>query len=351
MPFDTPTIADLIARIEQDLATRLGVEVPQVRRTNVAVLARVLAMTGFTLVEYMRFIADQVIIDTAETEFLARWATVWGVDRIAASAAAGNVTITGTDATVIPEGTALQRADGVEYATDAEGTIAAGTVTIAVTAAAPGAIGNSLAAEILDLVSPIAGANSQAIVDSGGLIGGADEENDEALRARLLDRIRQPPHGGADFDYVKWALEVPGTTRAWVSPIELGLGTVVVRFVMDDKVGTIIPDAAEVAAVQAYIDPLRPVTAAVTVVAPIPIAINPAITLTPNTAAVQAAATAELEDVLRREAVPGGTILLSHLREAVSIAAGETDHVMTAPVADLTHAVGEIAVLGVPVWS
>jgi len=351
MPFSTPTVAELIARIEQDLAARLGVEIPQVRRTNAAVVARVMAMTGFTLVEYQRFIAEQIIVDTAEAEFLARWATVWGVDRVAAAAAAGDVTITGTDGTEIPAATLLQRADGIEYATDALATIAAGTATIAVTATAPGAAGNALAAEILDLVSPIAGAASQATVDVGGLAGGADEESDSALRARLLDRIRQPPHGGASFDYVKWALEVPGVTRAWVSALELGAGTVVVRFVMDGKAGTIIPDAGEVATVQAYIDPLRPVTAEVTVAAPVPVALDPAITLTPNNATVQAAVEAELEDLLLREAVPGGTILLSHLREAISIAAGETDHVMTAPVADVTHATGEIAVLGAIAWS
>ena len=67
-----------------------------------------------------------------------------------------------------------------------------------------------------------------------------------------MDRIRQPSHGGASFDYVKWALETPGmaaggATRAWVFPQELGIGTVTVRFVMDDKPSTIIPYAADVA--------------------------------------------------------------------------------------------------------
>jgi hypothetical protein len=43
-----------------------------------------------------------------------------------------------------------------------------------------------------------------------------------------------------------------------VYPNELGLGTVVVRFVRDLDVGSIFPDAGEVAAVQAKLDAERP---------------------------------------------------------------------------------------------
>jgi uncharacterized phage protein gp47/JayE len=66
---------------------------------------------------------------------------------------------------------------------------------------------------------------------------------------------------------------------------------------------------------------------------------------------VQAAVAAELADLLRREAEPGGTILVSHLREAISIAVGETNHVLSSPAADVTHATGQIATLGTITWS
>ena len=75
------------------------------------------------------------------------------------------------------------------------------------------------------------------------------------------------------------------------------------------------------------------------------------IALTPSTAAVKSAVAAELADVLQREAYPGGTILLSHLREAISVAAGETNNVLTAPTADVTHSAGQMAVLGAITWS
>jgi uncharacterized phage protein gp47/JayE len=156
--------------------------------------------------------------------------------------------------------------------------------------------------------------------------------------------------GGAKSDYEAWALQVAGVTRAWVYPLENGPGSVVVRFVRDND-ADLIPDAAEVSAVQHYIDDLRPVTANVSVQAPTAAPLNLTIQLTPNTAAVRAAVTAELADVVRREAMPGGTLLLSHLREAISVAAGEINNVLATPTADVTHAPGQMPVLGTITWA
>jgi uncharacterized phage protein gp47/JayE len=166
----------------------------------------------------------------------------------------------------------------------------------------------------------------------------------------LLARIQQPPHGGADYDYVNWALEVAGVTRAWVYPMELGLGTVTVRFVRDND-ASIIPDAGEVAAVYDYIEARRPVTADLTVLAPVAVPLNFSIAVTPNTAAVKAAVETELRDLLLREAEPAGTILLSHIREAISLAAGESNYTMTSPNADVTNTTGSMTTFGAITWS
>ncbi len=348
--FARPTLAELIDRAIQDIEARLPGTDARLRRSNLNVLARTHAGSIHGLYGYLDWISRQVLPDTADAEILKRWASIWGVTWKTASFAVGPVTLTGSSGSVIPAGTVLQAADGQEVETDAEVTLAAGTATAQVTALVAGQSGNLTAATALILASPIDGVNAQAVVASGGLTGGADFETDAALRARLLARIQAPPHGGAESDYVAWALEVAGVTRAWVYPGELGAGTVTVRFVRDDD-ASIIPDAAEVAAMQAYLDPLRPVTAALTVVAPVAVPLNLTISLTPNTSTVQAAVTAELADLLRREAEPGGTILISHIREAISLAAGETDHALTSPVADVTHTTGQIATLGTITWA
>lgn len=138
-------------------------------------------------------------------------------------------------------------------------------------------------------------------------------------------------------------------TRAWVSGGEMGAGTVTVRFMMDSTYDDGIPESGDVATVQAYLDDTsrRPVTAEVFVAAPTAVALDVEITgLTPNTTAVKAAVEAELLDMIRREAEPGGDIPISKIWEAVSIATGETKHKITAPTDDTTHGTGEIAVLG-----
>lgn len=350
MPFARPTLAELIERAIGDVETRLPGTDARLRRSNLNVLARVHAGAVHGLYGNLDFIARQVFPDSAEAEFLERWSGVWGVSRKAAAAAKGNVTFTGSDGIVVLSGSLLVRGDGAEFTTDAEVTIAAGSALAAVTAEAPGAAGNSDAATPLTLSTPVAGANGVATVAAGGLAGGADVESDDELRARLIERIQQSPHGGAGFDYVTWAKEVAGVTRAWVYPAELGLGTVTVRFVRDDD-ASLIPDAGELTAVQDYIDARRPVTAQVSVVAPVAVPLDLTFTtLVPNTAAVQAAIEAELRDLLRREAEPGATLLLSHIREAISIAAGEDNFVLSVPAADVGHATGEIATFGVITW-
>ena len=350
MPFNRPTLQTLLDRAAADIEARLPGADARLRRTLLGVLARIHAGGMHGLYGYLDWLAKQLMPDTADLEHLDRHASVWGIDRKAATAAQGQITFTGTDATQIPAGTAIQRSDGALFSSDAIATIAAGSVLVAITADSSGANANTAANTVFTLVSPLAGINSNATVDASGLTGGADTETDDSLRTRLLARIKDPAHGGKSGDYVTWALEVAGVTRAWVYAQELGLGTVSVRFMMDDAYADGIPQAADVAAVQAYIDVLRPVTADLTVVAPIADALAFTIQLTPNDAATQAAVQAELADLIKRESIPAGTILLSHIREAISIAAGETDHVLVAPAADVTHATGHIATLGVITW-
>lgn len=349
MAFQRPTLNEIIERTFADLTSRLALQGALLRRSVVGVLARVLAGASHMLHGHLEWIARQAIPDTAD-EWLPRWAAIWGITRKDAEFAEGSVTFTGTiGGTVIPAGTVLRRSDGVEYTTQADATIAGGTATATVKASEAGSAGNADAGTTLTLVFPIAGVGSSATVAAGGLTNGSDVESDDDLRARLLARIQQPPHGGAAFDYEQWALEVPGVTRAWVYPLHLGPGTVGVTFVRDDD-ASIIPDAAEVAAVQAHIDQKRPVTADVYVFAPVADPLNFTIQLNPDTAAVRAAVEAELRDLILREAEPGGTLYLSRIREAISVAAGEFDHVLVSPAADVVSATGHIATFGGITW-
>lgn len=338
--FNRPPLRDLISRTLADTQSRLSAE-ELLRRSDAEVLARVLAGAAHGLYGYLDWISAQVIYDTAEAEILERWAGLFGIDRKPAETASGTVTATG--AGNIPVGTLYRRSDGAEFEVTADA-VAPGPVSVQAVVA--GAAGNTEAGS-LQLLTPIAGVTTAAAVVS--ISNGSDAEDDASLRNRLRARLRQPAHGGSAPDYVQWALEVPGVTRAWVYPMELGAGTVTVRFVRDND-AAIIPDAAEVAAVQSHLDEVRPVTAQVTVVAPVPVPLDFSIALTPDSAAARAAVQASLADLLAREAEPGATILISRIREAISVAAGESDHVLSAPAANVDHATGQMAVMGGITW-
>lgn len=339
--FDRPTLRTLVARTLADTLSRLT-ETEQLRRSDAVVYARVLAGASHELHGHLQWIAEQVIYDTADDEFLERWASLWNILRKPAEFASGTVAATG--AGTIPAGTLYRRADGTEFSVTASTVVPADVPVQAVLA---GAGGNTAAGVKLALMTPIAGVNTEAPVVS--LVNGSDIEPIEELRARFLERIRKPPNGGSAHDYVMWAKEVPGVTRAWVFPQEVGPGTVTVRFVRDGD-ASIIPDAGEVAAVLEHIETVRPVTAQVHVFAPVPVPLDFVIQLTPSTPEVRAAVDASLDELLKRESAPAATILLSHIREAISTAAGEVDHALIAPTADVVHTSAQMAVKGVTTW-
>lgn len=346
MAFDRPTLSTLIEQSKADLLGRFPGADSGLRRSVLNVFARVWAAAVHGLYGFIAWIYLQIFIDTADEAGVIQQAGIWNVPRKEPTPAKGPVTFTGTNGAPIGVGARLQREDGLEYLTTEAGEIAGGVATVDVEAVDPGAAGLASAGVALTLTSPIAGVSSAVVVASGGLTGGADQEDIEDWRGRVQARIRKTPQGGAPHDYEDWAKAVPGVTRAWVKPLWMGLGTVGVTFVCDDRVD-IIPTVDDVAAVQAAIDAKKPALAVVYVFAPTAKPLNVTVALTPNTAAVQAAVTEELTDLLRREAEPGSTILVSHVREAVSSAEGETDSLVSAPVADVTQLAHEIAVLGV----
>lgn len=350
MPFERPSLEELRDGAQSEINARLPGADARVRRNNLDVLSRVNAGAAHLLYGYLDWLALQLFPDTAEAEHMARWASIWGIDRRGAQRAEGRVLCGGVEAAAIPEGVELQRRDGRRYVTTLGSFIAGGQALVPVRAVEAGTDGNGAPATELIFVSPLVGINPTATVDAEGLQSGVDGETDESLRARLLDRIRRPPQGGSAGDYVTWALEVPGITRAWVAAQELGVGTVTVRVVNDDD-PAIVPDPDKLAEVQAHIDLRRPVTADVFVVAPVLEPVNFTIRVTPNTPQVRDNVTAGLRDLIRREAEPGGTLLISQIREAVSLASGEVDNRVLAPLDNVAYPVGHMAAFGSITWA
>lgn len=346
MPFSRPTLGALMRDTQAAIAAQLPGADATLRRSNLGVIARVLSGLVHQVYGFLDWMFRQLLPDTAQGEYLDRWGRIYNLARKGAVQAGGNVVLTGITGTVLEAGARLLRSDGASFLTIGTATLAGGTATVAATAEAGGVESNTDAGTVLSLETAVPGLDGSAAVASGGLSGGAALEDDEAFRTRLLLRIQQPPQGGARADYIGWALAQEGITRAWVYPLARGAGTVDLAFVMDDRTD-IIPLSGDVAAVQAALDVLRPVTADLLVYSPTADALAVTITgLSNNTAAIRTAIAAELADQIRRDAAPGGTIYRSRLVEAVSRATGELHHTMTVPSGDVTHAAGHIAIPG-----
>ena len=349
MPFTRPSPFEIRDRLAAEIEAALPGADARLRRSLEEVLVRMTALASHELHGHLAWAALQILPDTAEAEILARHAAIWGVERIAATAARGNVTVTGTAGAVLPAGTEMRRADDARFTVDADVTIGlGGSGTAAVTAVLAGAAGNTVAATVLNLVAPVGGIVGTAAVAAGGLASGADAETDDRLRARLIQRIQNPPAGGAATDYEAWALAVAGVEQVWVAPNHAGAGTVGIVILAE---GGALPSAPLIAAAQAAIDLQRPVTALATVYAPATQAVAVTIDLSTDTSAIRAAILEEVADFFRREATPGGTLRVSRLSAAISAAAGEVSHTLSAPAADVVLPAGTIAVLGTVTWA
>lgn len=354
MPFNRPSLPEIRDRIRADIRSRLPDARPEQRRSLLGILADVDAGGLHGVYGFLDYLSREVTPYTAE-DTLTDWARVWGLSQQSAQAATGSITVTGDEGVTVPEGRELEGSSGALYTTTGSATITSGNAEVPVEANEAGTEGNLAAGETLRFVSALAGVDGEATVAGDGLTGGADAETRSRLRERLLERIQEPPHGGAAADYRRWARDAhPDVTREWVSPNEVQEGTVTVRIMTDGATADGIPEASVVTAVQDYIDERCPVhlsDGAIFVVAPDAVPLAMEIDLTPDTEEVRSRVQSAVQDYIERESKPGGTIYREELSGVIYVAAGDSRHRLVSPTADVTHSLNEIAVPGAITWS
>lgn len=350
--YPRPTLPELVRRISADLRTYTGRD-SYARNTILWVLARAVAGAVWLLWGFPAWIYRQILPDRSSEAVLYRQGAVYRLDRLQPTQAAIVVVFEAEADSEIPDGTTIQSDGGVEYVTVGLASESGGEIEVQALAAEYGAAPTVDVGAAMALASPIAGVTSEGAVTES--TPGTDAEAVEAYRARLLARIGDPPQGGSLADYRLWCAEW-GAARAWPVANGLGLGTVLIRFAVSGSGSDQIPTGPEVAALQAYITERAPVTAAITVQAPDPLDVDLTIQIVPDTADVRAAVSAELTAMFDREAVPGGTIANSLIREAISRADGESYHTLIAVnggagTDGVTAAAGELAILGTITWA
>ena len=275
-------------------------------RSNVRALSFVQGVGLHGAYRYLRdFVARQAIPIKAADEFLDGWLNTYGLLRKPASAAFGAVNGTGVAGSILAAGTLLQRADNRQYKVTADAVVAAGgTVVAQVIALLPGIASNTAGGTKLQLVSPVSGVDSAFTADAvSGLSGGADVEKDSEAIYRLQQRLSNEPMGGSPADYTRWALQVPGITRAWGLRNPSGPTSAGVIIMADGNTSNYgLPTETQRQQVYDYIaDPRRGPPDELFVIVPTPVVTNWTVGVVPDTAANRTAVQAAIADVYYRE--------------------------------------------------
>lgn len=347
--FTRPELPQLIATIRSDLLTRFEQDV-LLRRMDAEVYARVQAAAVHTLYGYIDYLARNMLPDLCDEDWLYRHARIKRCPRKDAVAATGFVRWNGLSGTpTLPAGTQIQRDDQVTFTTTATVKASGGVLRVPVNADETGMAGNTDDGIALRLGTPVSGLPSTGYADT--ISGGADVEDLEVWRARVMERFYYIPQGGADPDYIIWAKEVPGITRAWTLRHHQGIGTVGVMVATGDPTSP-SPDDDLIQRVREHILPRAPVAGGGLLVFAAGKKVIPmTIALAKDTAEIRASVTAELNSLMLRDGVPSGKVYVSRIDEAISLAAGEVAHKLTVPAVDTTLGATELPVLGTITWT
>jgi uncharacterized phage protein gp47/JayE len=319
----------------------------------VTIIGKVVAELAHEFELRIAYLAKQMFITSASGQFLALLCSDVGIYRKQPSAASGSISGTGAPSTTYPAGIRFISGN-VTYLSTAPATSAAdGTMTLSITSENKGSLSNRDGGGLLALADPVLfpTLGTQWTVAAGGLGGGADIEDDDSLRARGLQRKRNPPAGGTLTDYERITLAVPGVLAAWAfrgaSP-----GSIFVFFLFAGRTN-FIPLPADVAVVQAAIDAQRLIrvddsVAVAPTARPIDITINGLQNDTPDIRAAIAAAISAMFMAKCRPGIVGDTFTVSKswIDEAISGVAGEDRHVLAVPTDDVVLTNGQFPTLG-----
>jgi len=168
-------------------------------------------------------------VSSMRPESLALAGSDLGINKQPATQSIGvQVRIYGTNGIAIGVGslTFLYTATNIMYTNTTGGTISGGFLDVEVLCDVAGQIGNVASPDVLTIVSPPANVTTIADIKKD-ITDGSDIESDDSYRARILSKKQNPPSGGNEIDYPRFAFEAnPSVRSALIRRFGRGLGTV-----------------------------------------------------------------------------------------------------------------------------
>ena len=298
---------------------------------------------------YNDWVRAQCFPQTARGEYLDYHAQMRGLSRNQAEKATGSLRFSIDEELVydvpIPAGTVCRTVTGLGFVTNEDGSIPAGELScdVACEAEEAGAAGNVPEGTIVYMVNAPVGVS--ACENRAAFSGGADEESDEELRARVLASFKTLPNGANAAYYEKEALSVNGVAAVTVLPKNRGLGTVDIVISAEDG----LPSQALLTAVRDRLEDTREICCDIRVSAPetVEIDISAAVTPAPgvDSAELSARVSAALSDYFGGGLL-GKDVLLVKLGSIIYSVDGVENYVITSPSADVYVDRTELPVLG-----
>lgn len=341
------TVETIYEEMLEQFGERTGLE--PVEGCDLSARLYAVAAQVYALYVQADWVVRQAFPQTAQGEYLDRHAQLRSLERKGAVAARGVVRFTAGETAeeerVIPRGTVCMTVGLVRFETTEEGVIAPGALTadVPVRALNEGAAGNVGAGTIVTMaVAPV---GVLSCTNPQPCSGGEEAEDDEALRARVLDTFRRLPNGANAAFYQQSALSFEGVAAAAVMPRPRGTGSVDV--VVSTPNG--LPGEELLEELTAYFQARREIAVDVQVRAPETVTVNVAVQVKAEEGRDQKEVEQSVEQALRSwftGAILGRSVLLARLGSLIYGCEGVENYAISAPAADVAVEADVLPVLG-----
>lgn len=341
------TTQEIYEEMLQTFQTRTGMSAADSADLTVRLYAAAAQISA--LYAETEWVKKQSFPQTASGEYLDYHAAMRGLSRKEAAQASGTLRFSVSGAAAqdltVEAGTVCRTAGDVRFETTGEALLAAGTSSVDAPARAinAGAAGNAAAGTVTLMIEAPVGVT--ACTNPEAFSGGADGEDDAALRTRILATFARISNGANAAYYEQTALDYPGVAAVKVLPRNRGAGTV--DLVVSTPSGA--PSETLLAGLQAALEAEREIATDVGVLAPTPVTVNVTASLTLGQEAdwetVSAAAGTALRACFDGTQL-GGDVLLAKLGSVLFAVPGVKNYAFTAPTADVPIGEAELPVLG-----
>lgn len=337
--------------IYQELLASFGERTGLEPREGCDLSARMYALAAQVCALYIQadWVVRQAFPQTAEGEYLDAHAQLRGLERKKPVAAQGMVRFTAGEKAEtprsIPKGTVCMTAGLVRFETTEEGVLAANELTadVPVRALEAGAAGNVSAGAVLSMA--VAPMGIASCTNPQAFAGGADGEEDEVLRGRVLDTFKRLPNGANAAFYEREALSFDQVAAVAVVSRPRGVGSV--DIVPATLAG--VPGEALLEQLQDYFEERREIAVDLEVRAPETVTVNIQVKVEPEEGRNKEEVLDRVEQAVQdwfTGKLLGQDILRARLGHLIYSCDGVANYAITAPAADVPVEKDQLPVLG-----